>query len=167
MNYCSTDDVRLALVDDGVSSGTNTGADLDDITVNDAIAEASTIVDSYIGGPYAVSDTVPNVVVYWTRDVAAFLATLTWRKSKDMTAWDPVYLRYQQAIGRLAGIITGTTAFPADIAPTTDRQGTVANIVPLELFWAWNYDLVGKMESGYGIGSFAQYPVWRTGLIQL
>jgi phage gp36-like protein len=165
VNYCSIDDVRLALVQDGASSDTNTAADMDDGTITDAIAEASTIVDTYIMGPYAPTDTVPGVVTYWTRDVAAFLATCTWRKSKDLAAFDPVYLRYQQALGRLAGIPLGLTALPPGQSPTTSFNGAVANVVEDTLVWPWNYDLIGRSQSGYGIGSFYAYPVWRMGLV--
>jgi phage gp36-like protein len=126
---------------------------MDDTTIQDAINEASSVVDSYVGGPYAPTDSVPDMVVYWTRDVAAFLATCTWRKSKDFQAMDPVLLRYQQALGRLAGIFAGTTNMPSNQLPTTDvYEGSVVNPIPMTLFYPWQFDLWGR--GGYPVGAW-------------
>jgi phage gp36-like protein len=151
VNYCSVVDVRNALTAGGATSGTNTAADMDDATLQDAIAEASSVVDTYVGGPYGPSDSVPNMVVYWTRDVAAFLATCTWRQSKDFEALDPVLLRYQQAVERLAGIFTGTTSMPSSQMPTQDVfTGAVCNTIPITLFHASDFDLYGRAETSTG-----------------
>jgi phage gp36-like protein len=151
VNYCSVADVRNALVQDGQTTGTNTAADMDDDTITDAIKEASTVVDTYVGGPYGPGDSVPDMVIYWTRDIASFLATCTWRKSKDFAAMDPVLLRYQQAIGRLAGIFTGTTAMPSSQMPTADVFGGIAfNWYDFTLFEPWDFDLTGRAETSQG-----------------
>lgn len=160
MIYCSVTDVRNALVQDGQTTGTNTAADMDDQTIQDAIAEASTIVDTYVGGPYAPTDSVPDMVTYWTRDVAAFLATCTWRKSKDFQPLDPVLLRYQQALGRLAGVFAGTTAMPSTQMPTSDvYEGTIVNPISQTLFYPWQFDLYGR---GGGAGVMAGWPIIRS-----
>ena len=151
MNYCSVVDVRNALAADGATSGTNTAADLDDASLTDAIAEASSIVDTYVGGPYAPVDSVPGMVIYWTRDVAAFLATCTFRRSKDFQTLDPVLLRYQFTISRMAGIFTGTTALPSSQMPTVDVfTGAVYNIDPITRFPASDFDLWGQAETSGG-----------------
>ena len=148
---CSVVDVRNALAADGQTSGTNTAADMDDNALTDAIAEASSVVDSYVGGPYDIGDTVPAMVIYWTRDVAAFLATCTWRRSKDFAALDPVLLRYQFTISRLAGIFTGTTAMPSDQMPTSDVfTGSVNNWYSGDLFTPYQFDLTGRASSSGG-----------------
>jgi phage gp36-like protein len=151
MNYCSVEDVRYALAADGATQGTNTAADMDDATIADAIAEASSVVDTYVGGPYAQGDSVPDMVIYWTRDVAAFLATCTYRRSKDFQSLDPVLLRYQFAISRLAGVFTGTTAMPGDQMPTADTfDGAVYNLYPGQLIWPYQFDLFGNSVSTSG-----------------
>lgn len=151
MNYCSVVDVRNALAADGQTTGTNTAADMDDAALTDAIAEASSVVDTYVGGPYGPADSVPDMVIYWTRDVAAFLATCTFRRSKDFETMDPVLLRYQQAIGRLQGIFTGTTAMQSSQMPTTDIfTGAVYNLYHGILFPMWAFDLTGRSEATSG-----------------
>lgn len=161
MNYCSVVDVRNALTADGQTSGTNTAADMDDPTLEDSVAEASSIVDTYVGGPYAPSDSVPAMVTYWTRDIAAFLATCVWRRSKDFEALDPVYLRYSQAIERLAGIFTGTTAMPSAQMPTADVfTGDVENPFYGPLFDVWDFDLTGRATSSGG-DTMGGWPLYK------
>jgi hypothetical protein len=151
MNYCSVTDVRMALTADGATSGTNTAADMDDLSITDSIAEASAVVDTYVGGPYAPGDSVPNMVIYWTRDIAAFLATCVWRRSKDFETYDPVLLRYQQTIGRLAGIFTGTTAMPSAQMPTGDIfSGFIVNPFVGPLFYPYEFDLYGRAKTQSG-----------------
>jgi phage gp36-like protein len=145
----------MALTADGQTSGTNTAADMDDAALSDAVHEASSIVDTYVGGPYGPADSVPNMVVYWTRDVAAFLATCTWRKSKDFEALDPVYVRYQQAIARMEGIFLGTTAMPSSQMPSADVfSGMVVNPFVGPLFCPWDFDLTGESTSGDNLGGW-------------
>jgi len=165
VNYCSVQDVRIALAADGLNDGTNTAADMSDNTLTDAITEASAVVDSYVGGPYSDTDTVPSMVVYWTRDIAAFLATLTWRKSKDLTVMDPVYLRYQLTLDRLMGIATGTTAMPSDQLPTSDPYaGTVINPMgDWTLFNWWDFDLWGRDASTQGDDVWYRTVTWWPG----
>lgn len=145
MMYCSVADVRFALTQSGNATETNTAADMDDVTIQDAIAESSAVLDGYIGGPYASTDVVPPVITFWCRDIAAFLATCTWRKSKDFAAMDPVLLRYQWAMGQLTGIATGAIVVPGD-GPSTGNGGSGATVVnqnSFTLFHAWDFDLLG------------------------
>jgi phage gp36-like protein len=160
MNYCSVVDVRNALAADGQTSGTNTAADMDDSTLTDSIAEASSVVDTYVGGPYSPADSVPGMVIYWTRDIAAFLATCVWRRSKDFETLDPVLLRYQQAVARLAGLFDGTTAMPSSQMPTSDIfTGAVYNLYAGQLIFPYQFDLYGNsISSGVSGGTMTGWP---------
>jgi len=147
-------DVRIALVDMGDIVDTNTAADMDDSTITDAIAEASAQVDVFIGGPYRpdLGDVVPDVVKYLTRDVAAFLATCTWRKSKDFAANDPVLLRYNLTLQQLKDISSGLVTLTN--SPTNpDDNATVVNPYDFTLFYPWQFDLLGRGRSIYPFGS--------------
>src|ERR1700683_3996423 len=100
MPYCSVNDIRRAAWGRPITGGTltNTAADLDDTALQDAATEASAVVDSYIDGPYEIgTDEIPNIVRYWTRDVALYFADLTWRGAKAPAPDNPIQLRYQHA----------------------------------------------------------------------
>lgn len=171
MIYCSVTDVRNALAQ-GESSDTNTAADMSDTIIEDAIAEAGAVIDSYVGGPYGSNDYVPGVIQYWCRDVGAYLATLTWRKSKDLTSQDPVVLRYLMTLQLLQDVRDdllviaspgnglgpdGGDAGPPDIDPTVVNSFPPASQVPL--FVEWDYDLYGagtRMNARSG----RPFPYW-------
>jgi hypothetical protein len=76
---------------------------------------------------------------------------------------DPVLLRYQQALGRLAGIFTGTTAMPSSQMPSADVfGGAVYNPIPFTLFWPWDFDLTGRAETSQG-ESTPGWPLFKPG----
>jgi phage gp36-like protein len=173
--YCGANDVRRALTGSATAGGndnppTNTAADLDDEALKDSIEEASSVVDSYIDGPYDTTvDEIPAAVRFWARDIAAYLATLVWRKSKAPAANDPVVLRYQHAMKMLDGVAAGTITIlgPENIGD----QPTVVNPSGTNgvLFGPDNFDLWGRGEydDGYegwplrywqGQIYFAEYP---------
>jgi phage gp36-like protein len=155
--YCSVTDVRNALAQ-GDDSGTNTAADMPDTIIEDAINEAGSVIDSYVGGPYADTDFVPGVITYWCRDMAAYLSTLTWRKSKDLTAQDPVVLRQAYVTQMLQDIRDDKLAIPSPGnglgsgnggPPQTGMVATVVNPFPptsspFPLFVEQDYDLYGR-----------------------
>lgn len=161
MNYCEIPDVRFALVDLGTSTNTNTAADMDDTTITDSIAEGSAQVDVYIGGPYRpdLGDIVPDIIKYLTRDVAAFLATCTWRKSKDFAADDPVLMRWNWAIEQLKAFASGAASIPGGGPTNVDEVATVANPYPFTLFYPWQFDLWGR--SYYGGSPYAPLSAFR------
>jgi phage gp36-like protein len=160
VNYCAVADVRNALSRGGASSGTNTASDLSDAQIADAIAEASAVVDVSVNGPYdpCVGDVVPGIITFWTRDIAAYLATLTWRASKDITERDPVVLRYTMATSYLNRVASGSMVIPMPSAP--GDVATVINTYEGYLFHSWNFDLTGRSE---GIDEFQGFPIWRSG----
>lgn len=108
--------VRLALTttSDGSQPDTpsNTAADLSDAQLADAIAEADALIDGYIGGYYAVpvvavEGTTPAPINYWSRNIAAYNATIIYRGSMDFSETDPVSRRYNSTIQALQAVSAG------------------------------------------------------------
>lgn len=126
MAYSTVKMVRQALVPSSTGeqpvSPTNTAADLTDTQLLDAIAEADSTIDGYVGRFYAVpialivadSDedgpvgAIPHPIDYWSRNLAAYNATLTLRGSQDFTDDDPVARRYKATMDALKGVGNGT-----------------------------------------------------------
>lgn len=140
MSYCSITDVRTALTGKSTATtGTNTAADLPDSAIEDAIAEASATIDAYVGGPYPTTTPqvpLPDVIKYWTRDIAAYLATATFRQGKAMSDTDPIVRRYNLIMDQLHLITTGalTISKPLDgqtavVVNPTDFQFPLSVVV--------------------------------------
>lgn len=129
--YCTVSDVRKALTPGGDSSNTGTAADLADPQLKDAISEAAARVDAYVGGSYTDP---PDVIQFWTRDIAAYLATLTWRESKDLSENDPVRLRFIQTISMLASVAKGQLKVPLPEGSVASSDAAVVNRHPQDLF---------------------------------
>jgi phage gp36-like protein len=116
--YCTPELVRLALVP--TSNGaqpdppSNTAADLTDAQLIDAIAEAQALVDGYLRARYAtpVEPTgdpavFHSTIVYWTRNLALYEATNTYRGSMDYSDSDPVARRYKATMEALKDVAAG------------------------------------------------------------
>jgi phage gp36-like protein len=159
--------VRNALAP-GASEDMDTAASFADAQIEDAIKEADGVVDTYIYALFGIPQD-PNdatVAVYpvraWSRDIAAYLATLTFRKSKDMEVDDPVRLRYNYVIALLEKIASGelrpNLPQPPALPDGYGSQGAfVYNLYPFKLFtpadvWGdprWQY---GGCGPGYRYG---------------
>lgn len=132
--YCLPSDIRANVA--GTDAGTGTCAQLEDYQLSAAIAQASAKVSSYAGTSYVVDAAdpvvvVPDLVKTCAIQLATFYATLTYRKGKDLSPMDPVYLGYLDAIGTLKDIAAGRI----DVSPTgpadpVDRPGKVVNTLP-------------------------------------
>lgn len=118
MAYSTPAMVRQALVpsSDGSlpTTPTNTAADLTDTQLSDAIAEADSLIDGYIGAYYAVpvvplqgQTLPPHPIDYFSRNLASYNATLTYREGLDFADTDPVARRYTNTIAVLTKISTG------------------------------------------------------------
>lgn len=117
MSYSTPALVRKALVPslDGSqpTTATHTAADLSDAQLQDAIAEADSTIDGYIGAYYAVpvanaSDgSVPHPIDFWSRNLAAYNATLMYRGSMDFTDTDPISRRYKDTMSALQSVAAG------------------------------------------------------------
>lgn len=143
--YTTVELVRLALArTDG--SGQGTAASLSQEHIEDAIAEATSRVNTRLAGRYEVpfDPTVPVEVGYITRDIAMWLAYLTYREVRDLnTELDPVHLRYRSAEAILLDLQNGKTSLPdvPDADPGEDGTAVIAINETNDLFTECDFDL--------------------------
>lgn len=153
MGYSSPDQVRSALsptYEEGTI--TNTAADMDDPHIEEAINSADERINSYIGERYITPvaplpdpPLYPDGLVFLSRDIACYFATLTWRKSKDLTNDDPVARRYVDAMALLTLIARGQASLPVppNTGPTGNAgAGTPENPYTGDLFSDRDFDLL-------------------------
>src|SRR6266550_3393903 len=138
MAYTTVSEVRLALVSSIVDS-TNppsplsmTAGDLPNAQLADAIAEADAQIDTYIGNRYAtpvalVSSVIPHPIDYWSRNIAAYNATLTFRGGQDLEDTDPVVRRWKMTVDVLMAVAKGTATLNIP-ANTGDSSATGAGM---------------------------------------
>jgi phage gp36-like protein len=115
--YCTPDDVRRTLVDGDADEADiqQTAAAMSDEQFGDHIADAQSEVDSRLAVRYVVpldEADLPTIVKQMTANIAAYLATLTFRRTLDLGPQDPVFLRYQRAESMLAAIVAGKAQLP-------------------------------------------------------
>lgn len=131
--YSSVLDVRNALTPGAVSTDNSTAASLGDAQITDAILEADAKVDTYLpagytvpvqtvsqGDPPADVSVAHNLIRFWSRNIAAYLATLTYKKNKDVVADDPVRLRYEMTLEDLKQVRSGVILLPTDASTADD-----------------------------------------------
>lgn len=122
--YSSPADVRNALTPGADEADQTTAASFANAQIEDAIKEADGMIDTYLSGRFGIptDPDVPTVAVYpvraWSRDIAAYLATLTYRKSKDLQPDDPIRLRFLWVIDVLEKIAAG------DLTPNLPQPET-------------------------------------------
>jgi phage gp36-like protein len=138
---------------------TDTAADLPDDQLQDALDEASSIVDAALSSRYTVpvaGSPTPHPIDYWARAIAAYLATCTYRGSLDFSNEDPVYRRYLVATGALDSVAKGTytLSIPSNVganAPAGGGAGAPINPYSGNLFGAEDFNLEPQAANfGYG-----------------
>lgn len=143
--YTSVGAVRSALAPDGQQGPTGgTAASLPDHQLQNAIIEAANEINARISSRYALplSVPIPQIVESLNRDIAAYMATLTYRRNKALADDDPVSLRYQRAQKLLDGIGSGKVALPiVGGTETTSAEAAVANLYEGDLFGPEDFDL--------------------------
>lgn len=149
MSYSSIVDVRNALTPGADASDQTTASILEDSQIQDAINEADSVILAYIGADYSVpqdpNDTLVAVapVRWWSRDIAGFLATLTYKRNKDVTTDDPVRLRYNMVMSMLTAIRDGKGS--VDLPPADPDAGdgdvTVINLYTGDLWGPADFGL--------------------------
>jgi hypothetical protein len=147
--YCLPSDIRSNVA--GTDDGTGTCAQLTDDQLNLAIAQAGAKVSAYVGSDFEVDAAnpvivVPNLVFSITVQLATFYATLVYRKGKDLSAFDPVMLGYNDGIATLKDIVTGLI----EVAPTPPGDPVYAPghvINPVKIF---RYEDSGVVPDGRG-----------------
>lgn len=108
--YSSIADVRNALTPGASADDASTPSGLQDDQITDAINEADAIVDAHLAMRYAINqdDVDPLVaeapVRWFSRDIAAYLATLTFKRNKDVVVDDPARLRYRMVMDILVAV---------------------------------------------------------------
>lgn len=148
--YCTPDDIRENV--GGTDSGTGTCAKLTDEQLTDAIGRASSKVSAYAGTTFEPDASnpaivVPDLIAAITLAIATFYATLTYRKGKDLSAFDPVYLGYQDALRMLADIASGTIQVtPPDPGEPDATPARVINTLPS----VFTYEDSGTRPTGRG-----------------
>lgn len=167
MAYSTVQMVRQALFPfpadyDGTdvpSPASHTGADIDNPQMIDAIAEADSVIDSYIGKYYAVPvaviisgenedgtdvGTVPHPIDYWSRNIAAYNVTLSYRQGLDFSDEDPVARRYAGTMAALLLISKGGASLqiPENVSGTSGTgAGKAINPYVGDLFDARDWNL--------------------------
>ena len=130
--YATVDDLRLIL--DGTDAGTGTAAQLTDAQLTLALRAASNRVSVFAGNVYDSSSpqaVPPDIFHDLTLDLAAFWATVTYRKSKAMAADDPVMLRYKDASAMLIAVRDGKLRLDVGTPGSVGQEtGHVVNNLP-------------------------------------
>lgn len=175
MAYSTAAMVRQALVpsSDGSqpATPTNTAADLTDAQLADSIAEADALIDGYIGGYYAVPvvgyldangnppATVPAPINYWSRNIAAYNASLAYRGSMDFADQDPIARRFKDTLDALTAVSTGKMRLqlPQNTGVNSATEaGNVFNPYDGDLFTPDDFDLTTDPNPGILSG----HPFW-------
>jgi hypothetical protein len=123
--FCTVRDVRLALTPNAVEEEVarpETAAYFQDYQIEDAILEAEGIVAAHIAARYTIVTgeveeinpedpletwvwvVAPSPIRAWTRDVAAYLASLTFHRHKDIEEDDPIRLRFKMVMDNLIAV---------------------------------------------------------------
>jgi phage gp36-like protein len=121
--YTTKEKVREVLARTSVSLPGTAGS-LSDATIEDAIAEAQSEIDSRLGILYTVPFVDPNVpalIQTMATAISAYRADLTFREVRDYSSeLNPVYLRYRDAIELLDRIGAGKATLPGYVPPEPD-----------------------------------------------
>lgn len=165
--YCTVRDVRLALTPGADETNAETAANLEDFQLQDAIDEAQGIVDAHLLSRYQiivfeieevnpedpletwVYEVAPAPVRGLTRDIAAYLAALTFRKNLDLEKDDPIRLRYAMAEAMLTLIRKGELDLTLPGVEGGDGGITVVNLYEPAMFTMEDVGLTNYPNSEY------------------
>lgn len=123
MTYSLPADIREAVAPDGNFSGTC--AELTDDQLTQHLTRAQSVVDASTGKAFTDTN-VPPLLKGLVLALGAYYATLAYRKGKDLSQQDPIYLLYQDAEATLTQIRNSeidivspvdTDAVPAETSP--------------------------------------------------
>lgn len=173
-DFCSVRDVRLALTPNASSVDKETAAVLPDWQIEDAISEAEGIVRAHLQARYTIPtaevavvnpddpgetwifQVAPFPVRGWVRDIAAYLATLTFRRNKDLAEDDPMRLRFQMVMEMLRSVRDYAMNLPADQFPAAPEDASRSGV-----FVENTYD--GKLFGleDLGLGPEAPSPAYQ------
>jgi phage gp36-like protein len=168
--YASVADLRNVMA--GTDSGSGTADQLTDTQLTLALYAASNRVSVYSGNVYDSSTPVavpPAILHDLALDLAAFWATKTYLKHKEITATHPVYIAYRDAMGILADVRAGKVLLDPAVAPGIGSEGgIVINRIP-PIFTGDDSNTrvsprTGILEADVPLGSWAPMGVnWNDG----
>lgn len=132
----------------------------------DAIAQADSIIDGYLGALYVVpvvNDssgvpyvTTPHPLDFWSRDLAAYYATLTYRRSQDFTDQDPIARRFNATMLALNATAKGTMvlSIPGNASDTAgEGAGSPINVYGgRDMFQPRDFSLIYGHDAGFPWG---------------
>ena len=125
---------QLRQVLGGTDSGTGTAAQLTDAQLTLALQAGTNRVSAYVGSTFDSStpQAVPVPILQdLTLDLAAFWATATYLKQKDITQQHPVYIKYKDAMQLLNDIRDGKVRFdPVVPGGIGEEAGLIVNRIP-------------------------------------
>lgn len=127
--YTTVTNVKLALARD-LEKVQGTAASLSDESLLAAITEAQDRVNSKLAGVYKVpfEDPIPALIGPLTTNLAAYYAYLTFREVRDLNSqFDPVYLRYKEAMGDLDALQAGKSVLPEIPGENEGSSGQALN----------------------------------------
>lgn len=128
--YCSTDDVVTAVT--SFNAGGTPGDIATDI-VQAAVYQASAKVSAWTGIDWGTDSNgntvpVPDIIQSITINIAAYYATLSYRKNKPVETNDPVLLRYNDSVADLKAVQEGMiTPSPEPSGKPIHAPGRVIN----------------------------------------
>lgn len=139
--YTTVAAVRLALAplstSPDYSPRQDTAAGLSDDQLEDAIREADAKIDSYLLRRYVVPveplspDVYPGPIGFWSRDLAAYYATLTLYRNTPMESTNPVFLRMQGVVVDLIAVRDGKSALDIPVSESPSSSSGFAGVVNL------------------------------------
>lgn len=171
MSYTDPDEVRAVLSFAGASD-TRSPSGATDEQLTSAIEDARVEIDARLAVRYpapfddpdnAARKPVPPVVKRINRDIAAYLATLTFLRGAPLVAEHPVALRYASAQNLLNGIATGKITLdlpggnPADQPAENAPGATVVNPYSGDMFTAAGFG-IGRATGPFGNQLGRPYP---------
>lgn len=172
--FCTVGDVRAALAPGGDQADTSTAASLPDWQIEDSIDEAEDTIRAYtqaynivpmeitVSDPENPTNTppfmvAPNPIRRWTRDIAAYLATLVFRRGKDLPEDDPIRLRYTRVMSLLADVRSDANIL--DLPPVAGSSGS-----RVEIFNLYEGTLFGPEDMALTASSQDVQRIWRAEL---
>lgn len=168
--YCTVRDVRNALTPgvDVMNSPGKDPSDLPDWQIEDAIDAAEGVVNAHVAARYVVTPAEIEVPVIpatdpvttemvtvapaplraWTRDIAAWYATLTFNRAKDIKEDDPIRLRMALVMSLLRDVRDRKSILP--LPPVTDEENVTSGA---EIYNLYEGNLFGPEDFNLTYGS--------------
>lgn len=158
MAYCTVDDVRQVMSSgDGDPAGAASG--VADTAVDDAINRAQGTIHTYLSARYSIpidpAHDPDGTLRDWCSVIAAWYTVLSWYGGRDISADDPLRLRYNGVIKLLDMVRSGELSpnWPVE-TDNTVNDVTVVNRYEGAFFMPEDFDL-GVVEPGgydpYGV----------------